>query len=207
MPKEIQNPRTSSGLTAALGLKGRFPLQCDEVVVGTVGVLDLEKSPYGAEAIPCGGRATQGAGGAGVFSSVGVRPGVGTILEVRSICCSEQGAITRVLLSYTDGTNYGLWTETSAVGLTNFNAPDSPAATNITVGSQLVTLTRNLIAGAAIWNVRLPAPDTQWCDLPYGFFLYGDSPLGRPCLLVQDETANKASPYISFLCREWRLPG
>lgn len=213
MPKEIQNPRTSSGVAAALGVKGRFPLQVDEVGVLTYPLFRMDQSPYGREATPCSGARSLGAAGAGIFSGIGVRSAPGVILEVREMYITIMSAANIVnQLFWVDGTTWALWTATTSVNMVNLSVLD-PQVTPVvpftpTVQSVVQTLTRNvaLPAASVIWQGQNATNTFYRVVFPYGVFLDGDAALGAPGLILSTNAANNGV-HASFLCREWQPKG
>jgi len=214
MPKEITNPRTSSGLVDATGIKGRFPLQIDEIAVPTYNVLDLEQTPYGREATPCGIGVTVNAAGAGLFAAAAVRPPVGAVLEVRKIIFSNFNAgLNPICAAWLDAAHFGLYTLVASqplIDFTNAAYPVPPASPyGIYVGSQAHTINRNLLVAAAyrIYDAVCPNGNNVEIRLPYGIFLDGTRQDGPPALMIGFQTGNTGPARISFYCREFAPKG
>jgi len=212
MPKEIQNPRTSGGLVDALGLKGRFPLQADEVCVATFPVLNIEQTPYAREARPCAGGLVQGAAGAGVFSWVAVRAQPGVILEVREIRVTCVANVDHIV-NWIDGTAYQLLTTAVTQNMVYLGVED-PQVTPVVpytprVQSRVSSGTHNLVQPAATRLAIMRGPaltgDARLV-LPYGAFLDGDAALGPPAIIVSTQVANN-NAQASFFCREFTPKG
>jgi len=205
MPKEIQKPGTAQSVVEATGAKGRFPMSVDEIAVGIYSLLDLEQSPYGREAIPCGSYGEQAGAGAGLFSHVGVyAPAVnGAILEVRAVeVVNHTGGATVFWIRYMNSGTLALVTQTGTNNLVNFNprggglAPTAPGV--------LFTGTRNVLAGQSLAKVEIPAQaDMYRVTFPHGFFLYGEN---GDAVVMTNNNANVVG-IANFYCRAWPPTG
>lgn len=213
MPKEIQNPGTSYALTDAAGLKGRFPMQLDEVAVAVYGMLQLDQTPYGRDAIPCIGRREQTAAGAGIYSSVGVQAAPGVILEVRKIALTNAAlGVQRYDVAWVDAVGFGaLWTSTGNSGLVDVStrqARVSPASPfDLRVASQVHSLTRNVLLAANLTRIANTNATYVQVEFPYGVFLDGTRSDGPPALIVQCISANIGPTDVTFYCREFPPKG
>lgn len=208
MPKEIQNPFASYSLVDALGLKGRFPLQVDEVTVPFLSLLDVERSPYNRACTPCGGAATCAAAPA-VFSAVAVQAAPGIILEVLSFCVAGT-ANQNYSAFWMDGTEIQLWSGVASTNLINLSVQD-PQVTLVSpyrprVQSVIRTLTRNLAGTNELVILRIPSTNSEHYTFPQKVFLDGDASLGPSALLVHCGLVN-VSTVVSFNCREWKPRG
>lgn len=205
MPKPIQVPDVSQGVTAGLGVKGYVPLQLDETVVITVHPVDLEDSPYQRLYTPCGARRTIGAPGAGRFAVLGVRPSVNTILRVDRVVLTTNTAGThQFILQLLSNAQVAALANLTTFNMVSFNPPTVPTL----VGSQSFTAdAASNTPGTLLGELAILNQGTEEFVLDKGISLPGNDPAGVGALCIVNADSNVAIRSASFICREYGLPG
>lgn len=202
MPTPITNSKASSALAAQFGVRGRFALSLDEVVVP---VSDAAQEAGKGPLVSWrrGGDFLQSPAVAARFSGVMIRPGQ-NLLDV----------IEELYVMNGTGTAFG-------VRMNLLRPADvASAALNITLTSQIPELasrinnagffdslgasisivdTNNLNLGAAIFRRRATANQNTIFPIPRGIRLDGSDPAGLPAIVVFHETVNTALDCGAFL--------
>lgn len=200
MATPIQNPDAAQQVVEALGVKGRFGLQVDSVLVPTMITDQLQNSPYQVPR-PVGRQLNALAGGAGRFGVVGVSPPAGNILFLEQVfAVNNTGAAVSFTLSFLTAAEIAALANLATFDLFLFNRR------NVTVGTAGSRIFRgdNAVAGVGdqFATVTVPANDLRPIVLPRGATIDGDDPTGVPGLALVAQVANTVIGS-SFFCTEY----
>lgn len=204
MPLPINEGLVTRGLAGLFGLKGRFRLVLDETEVPVVITSQLDRSPFQLTK-PCGIGGSQGAVAA-QNSYLNVSPSTGVILCVDEvqITASPTGIYQLQRLTVANFVTAG-----APLGiqfLRDFNNIEPPQPNGPRTSSTFTNFAFAGVLGDTVALIRTLGSTTTRFVFPDGYFLYGDDPAGIGGLAMVSNAVN-ISMNVSFLCREFRLPG
>ena len=206
MPIPIQNAEGSQALAAALGLKGAVRLQVDEVEVPTITTDFLPGTPY-TTVIPVGGPGAIGGQGAGNEGAISVSPGRGGILVIEQvIIVNSTGGTLSYEVRLMTAANLATVTDVGAARqLLNMNSPMDGGGIR-EHGGFIQDIQHTTLLGIALARFGLLDFTTLIWDLPAGYALYGDDPLGPGAMAVWNTTAN-STVNASFFGKVYKNKG
>jgi len=196
MPLPVQNAESSRALTAALGLKGRFRLSLDEIIV-PVAVTDfLPDTPY-TSIVPISGSTSQVAV-ALEFSYIMIQAVAGSILVVDQVLIDNQsgGDASYQFRLLTAG-------EVAAVSVAAFNTSlnlNSPIIGGLVArsGALVSRGTHTALVGTIAGRINILAGMTERFKFPSGASSYGDDSEGPVAITFFDTTVNQPMAATFF---------
>ena len=176
MPLPFNWPGESATLQKLFGLKGRVPLQMDEMVVPVAIIANGEASPW-ASSINVAKHRNQAAGGAGVESGIMVRPGGGVVLSIEKVVVdnNQASAIRCDLRMLSPALIATPITVVASSNMNNMQAPINPDGSIGRTGSLVSSVTHTAVIGDVLWRINVAANDSKQFQLPVPFFLDGDA--------------------------------
>lgn len=201
MPKDIQQGWITEAVAEALGIKGKYGVQLDDVVVPMVQTFDISRSPYGTFPVP--GISVAGSPAVvGRFSYAGLRAN-DYLLEVLAVM------VTASVQTRVDG---GLVTPANFATdfTTTFTGFVTRASGQLDPTGAIQQLPHNLLVGSLVnfnwtqvFDASMAINTTTYIPLPQTVVLRP----GGPIFFVRDTTANRALAGVTFHVRSWPLGG
>jgi len=204
MPKPLQQGWITEAVAEALGLKGRFPVQLDEVAVPNVQALDLIEAPYGRFPVPA--IAVAGAPAVAARFSYAGAVAFDAFLQIQAVMITnatagvlryDGGIVTPTVYATADfnQTFLGRFTEASGRLAPTGAIPLLPHS--VVVGS-LVNFN-----WTQVFDTQIPANTTVTVPLPQTVVL---RPAGY-LFFVRCTTANTILNGVTMHARSWPLGG
>jgi len=205
VPVDIQNAEASSSLVAGLGIKGGLRLKLDETIVGVEVIGDLTKgSPY-ASVKKIGGVRAQAAVALEI-SAISIEPGPGGILVIDQISVDNiQGADANFEIRVLTAAQIASITTVNSSLAFDFNSPFIAGAI-ARDGALLRSLSDAVAIGPVVLQMNVLTGERGVYDLPGGYALYGDDPIGPVALTVWNSAINLAA-QASFIGRVYLNKG
>lgn len=204
MPSPIQDPGESQALVNLFGIKGRLPLNLDNVVVPVALVADLTNTPYSA--IGRGNAARrQGAAGAGTYAAIAIEPGPGLICRVDTLTIENVAAGVREfeVRALTPAQWAGVTSVANGQAI-DLNSPYTAGALPERLASICHSCHIAAVVGNILLRITMPQQTTQTFDL--GLCLYGDDSVGPIRLGTWLLTANEEC-NVSYTISEFKNKG